>query len=159
MQTRWVSIRHSEVTRGRTERSVYLRGLMGGKRGWNSRGRFSIKSPLKVSQGYMKGPLAFPWYETPNPSFHLELKGIKEGFSNMTVTLALVPICHTLSLWDVCALPVCLFISDHMQEEAQDFLCLQILSYGSKFKGFICNILHINTSKIKHVLCEYILEK
>ena len=26
-------------------------------------------------------------------------------------------------------------------------------------KGFICNILHINISEIKYVLCEYILEK
>ena len=27
------------------------------------------------------------------------------------------------------------------------------------FKGFICNILHINISKIKYALCEYILDK
>ena len=27
------------------------------------------------------------------------------------------------------------------------------------FKGLICNILYINISEIKHVQCEYILEK
>lgn len=80
MNSRWVSASHSGsrhgVTRGWGERSLHLRGLMEGKGGWNYRSQFSIKSPLKVSQGYMGDPAVLPKMKL---LIHLSIKSSKKA--------------------------------------------------------------------------------
>lgn len=109
-----------KVTKGWRKRSIYLRGLMGGRIGWNSRSRFSIKSQLKVSQGYMNTPLALLKMKI---LIHLSIESSKEPkradvfikHDQGSPILARPPVYHTLSLWDVRSPRMSLHLRSHTQ--------------------------------------------
>lgn len=84
-----------KVTTGWGKRSRYPGGLMGGRIAWNCGSQFSIKSQLKVSQGYMDRPLVCLKMKLLIHLSISKLKGIKHDHdSHSSITLYHPEICE-----------------------------------------------------------------